>query len=313
MQSRGAVRSIALLVWIALAAGQGCGARTLPAGDDQPLVEEDPLPEVAHETDDDGAPAVHGIGVRTLAGGRATFFGAEAASWVELDEESTVIALGVTIPLAAVADASRAAEATLDLPAAAQVKTFFDHLVIAYEPEGEGPAVAYEAPRLALRFFGIDRDRREEIDCAEEPLPGARYLPAPYIVQDPRIAPEGSCIPRLGVRATDPTAPEAKGGPFEAALFVGFHEGQIDVVEVVAGRAFLLGAGEAMIPVPRAEEFARLAGWPGRLHVELDAAAQAYRFRFVDFAPTTCTTSCTVSRRERQPPPEPCDPSLPHL
>ena len=123
----------------------------------------------------------HGNAPHTVRGETVLLGGAEVWSWVNVDTEGQVYELGVTLPMLAIDALTDGTTLRLGLPPEAS-QTFVDHVVLAYEAKGHGPA-AYRAAQLDVRYFGVSRAVQEAIDCRSEERPAE--IPAPFTLEAP--------------------------------------------------------------------------------------------------------------------------------
>ncbi len=197
----------------------------------------------------------HGNAPHTVRGETVLLGGAEVWSWVNVDTEGQVYELGVTLPMLAIDALTDGTTLRLGLPPEAS-QTFVDHVVLAYEAKGHGPA-AYRAAQLDVRYFGVSRAVQEAIDCRSEERPAE--IPAPFTLEAPL-----ECAPGVGLRAYDPTADELapqQPAPFRHALALGYHGGALAMIEAMIVDDQLRRGTNFQLPVPR-PALGRSTRWP---------------------------------------------------
>jgi hypothetical protein len=179
--------------------------------------------------------ACDGAAPRTVIGGRGTFADGQAFAWGDLDSNQQVREFGVTMPIRSFAKLSDGFVLTLALPAEVQSTTPFGAAMIEFKQRPILPTV-YQVPRLDVRFFSVSPAVLPGIDCASEPMPSPAALPSPYVVQSAAAAPQGSCVPGIGVHAWDSSAPELAPDrhlAFQSALLLGYHAGSVAFIDPI--------------------------------------------------------------------------------
>jgi hypothetical protein len=212
-------------------------------------------------------------GRRLLEGQRIPLGNGEAWTWALVEPDFTVVEVGLAVTRGALEAAASPWVHSLDFPPVARVKSFFDHvtLSLAHQPAIGGSPDA--RPYLEAHFFAIDQQARRGIDCRDARLP-LWGLPSPY--QLPRQD-ELSCVLQRGFHAL-PARSTAEPPGFDSALAA--DAGQLIAVNVVVDRNWWKRGEPHRLTFALPEKLPRLASWPTRLSVSLDANEQVYRFAF---------------------------------
>lgn len=237
--------------------------------------------------DDTGSDTTGSAGPKTVDGATAMLAGGTVKTWATIDAAGKVQRIGLTIPAASVDGASEQADIHLALPSEVLSETYFNHVGIDFNPAGHGPP-PYMVPHFDFHFYGIDEATQSSIDCANEPMPDAMYLPAPYIIPGTGTEPNGTCVPNMGVHAVNPTSPELNPDepqPFTETLILGYHAGKLAFLEPMVTQQFLKERKAFMIDVPAPQSLGRSATWPSKLSMRFDADANEYVIELYEFKP----------------------------
>ncbi|MCI0434537.1 MAG: hypothetical protein L0271_12985 [Gemmatimonadetes bacterium] len=223
-------------------------------------------------------------------------FAAQICTWTTM-QGASVVEMGATIPLAAIENAPPEMPMVWPPPTVTEVgmpggNGHLTHLTVYYEPMGHPPAT-YMTPHFDFHFYTIPSGQRTTIDCSNESKPAA--LPTGYALPDEVLPDEmaqmigvktlvGVCVPQMGMHSL--SAEEmASETLFDGTMVVGYYNGETIFFEPMIASAYLLERRSFDLPVPLVPG---LEGpQPRAFRAEYVADADAYRFVFSDFGPST--------------------------
>lgn len=223
-----------------------------------------------------------------LAGECGDAFGGQICTWGTADAAGTILAYGVTVPMAAIEGAPEdhemtfppIANAVLAMPAEVIAATGVDHFTFFWEPHGHPPG-AYLTPHFDFHFYGIDKATREDIDCADTSKPDA--LPADYILPDEEIPGLGTlvglCVPQMGMHSA-PRAEFESDVVFDGTMIIGYYQRSPIFFEPMVARQHLLRRASFDLVMPTVSGVPAGVRYPGQFRAEYDAASDSYRFTF---------------------------------
>lgn len=156
-------------------------------------------------------------------------------------------------------------------------KSVIDHVVIDWESVGHPPPQVYDVPHFDFHFYVVSREEVSKVrfngpddSAAPEQQPPAELMPAGYIL------PPGTAVPRMGVHAINPAAPEFQKQPFTATFIYGYYKKRLTFVEPMASLEFLKSKPSFSAPVPRPAKYSKSGAYPSRYRVSYDDAKKVY-------------------------------------
>jgi hypothetical protein len=240
-----------------------------------------------------GAAVTHGPTnppTRTIDGPCQTAFGAQICTWAETSG-STVVAIGATIPMAAIDNAPAeqpmvwppVAAAVLQMPAAARRATGIDEFTFYWEPDGHPPA-PYLTPHFDFHFYSIGDSARRAIDCKDLDKPAA--LPAGYTLPDIAVPNMGTlvglCVPEMGMHAIE-TVFMHDTTAFTGSMIVGYYATHPIFFEPMISRAKLQQRRSFTYSFPTPAGLKTGVHYPTKFEAIYEPAMPGYRFRFSGF------------------------------
>ena len=233
--------------------------------------------------------------VAIVNGECADVFHGQVCTWARM-QGSAVLAVGVSVPLAAIdsapEDAAMAwppvAAAVLQLPDSAQSQSGLTHFTMYWDPHGHPPAT-YMIPHFDFHFYTIATAERTAIDCANTTKPAA--LPAGYALPDEKLPPEmakmtgvpvlvGICVPQMGMHSLLASELESPT-PFRGSMVIGYYDAKPIFIEPMISRALLDEKQTFDLPIPAIPGMS--GTHPATFHGEYDAQQGVYRFVFSGF------------------------------
>jgi hypothetical protein len=166
-------------------------------------------------------------------------------------------------------------EYVLSLPKEA-ANSGYNHAVIDWNPKGHIPPGVYDKPHFDFHFYLISSEQREKITAKGEDLARAHRGPAPELMPEGYILPEGTEVPRMGAHAIDPTAPEFNKLPFTKTFIYGFYDGQMIFLEPMMTKAFLETKPNAMDRIKLPKTYSKHAYYPTSYGVNYNATEREY-------------------------------------
>ncbi|MCK9986739.1 MAG: hypothetical protein AzoDbin1_03211 [Azoarcus sp.] len=156
-------------------------------------------------------------------------------------------------------------------------KTAVDHVMIDWESLGHPPPQVYDVPHFDFHFYVVSREEVSKVrfngpnDSADPgQQPPAELMPAGYSL------PPGTAVPRMGVHAINPTAPEFQKQPFTATFIYGYYKKRLTFVEPMASLEFFRSKPSFSAPVPRPAKYSKSGTYPSRYSVGYDDAKKVY-------------------------------------
>lgn len=235
----------------------------------------------------------------TMVNGQcADVFHGQVCTWARM-QGSTVLAVGASVPIAAIDSAPGeggpmawppAAAAVLQLPESAQQQSGLTHFTLFWEAHGHPPA-PYMTPHFDFHFYTIANAQRTAIDCANTAKPAA--LPAGYALPDESLPPDvakmigvpvlvGICVPQMGMHSLLASELESTT-PFRGSMVVGYYDAKPIFIEPMISRAMLQEKQSFDLPIPAIPGLS--GNHPATFHGEYDAQQGVYRFEFSAFRP----------------------------
>ena len=222
---------------------------------------------------------------------------AELCTWARM-QGTTVVAVGATVPLASIENASDdvhvtwppAMAAALRMPESVQQQAGLAELTVFWEPHGHPPG-PYLTPHFDFHFYTITPADRVAIDCIDETKPSV--LPTGYSLPDVTLPPPmaemagvstliGLCVAEMGMHSLLTSELESTD-TFRGSIVIGYYHGVPIFIEPMVTRELLLEKRSFDLPIPSIPGMT--GGYPRAFHAEYDALQQLYHFTFSDFAP----------------------------
>jgi hypothetical protein len=238
--------------------------------------------------------------VAMVNGQCADVYHGHVCTWARM-QGSTVMAVGLSVPIAAIDSAPAAAgpmvwppaaAAILQLPESAQGQSGLTHFTMYWEAQGHPPA-PFMVPHFDFHFYTIPAAARTAIDCSNLSKPAA--LPASYALPDLTLPPDmakmvgvpvlvGLCVPQMGMHSL--LASELQSTtPFRGSMVIGYYEGKPVFIEPMISRAMLQEKASFDLPIPAIP--GQTGNHPTMFHGEYDAQQGVYQFVFSNFQPAS--------------------------
>ena len=166
-------------------------------------------------------------------------------------------------------------EYALSLPKEAAISGY-DHIVIDWNPKGHIPIGVYDKPHFDFHFYLISSEQREKITAKGEDIARAHKAPAPELMPEGYILPEGTEVQRMGAHAIDPTAPEFNKLPFVRTFIYGFYDGQMIFLEPMMTKDFLATKPNTTDPIKLPKAYSIHAYYPTIYSVKYNADQREY-------------------------------------
>lgn len=172
-------------------------------------------------------------------------------------------------------------EYVLSLPKEAAISGY-NYIVIDWNPKGHIPPGVYDKPHFDFHFYMINSEQRDKITAKGEDLARAHRAPAPELMPEGYILPEGTEVPRMGAHAIDTSAPEFNELPFTKTFIYGFYDGQMIFVEPMMTKAFLETKPNTMDRVKLPQTYSKHAYYPTSYRVDYNATKREYEISLED-------------------------------
>ena len=237
------------------------------------------------------------VPVVEVKGECADAYQARLCTWARM-RGSTVLAVGLTVPLATIENAPDhqpmvwppAITAALSMPESAHQQAGLTHLTVFWEFHGHPPG-PYLTPHFDFHFFTIPRAERLAIDCTDKSKPSV--MPAGYSLPDVTLPPPlaemagestliGLCVRQMGMHSLLTSELESTE-TFRGTMVIGYYHGAPIFIEPMLTRTLLLEKRSFDLPIPSIP--GTTGAYPRAFRAEYDAQQQAYHFVFADFAP----------------------------
>lgn len=218
----------------------------------------------------------------TYGGAPQDMGGGRAYTFVTLDGGGKPSAIGIRLSEAALSGlpvepprGTEAVEYVLPFPKEAE-SAGYTHVGIDWNPKGHVPPGIYDAPHFDFHFYLISPEQREKITAKGDDIARARKAPAPEMMPEGYILPEGTEVPRMGAHAVDPQSPEFNKQPFTKTFIYGFYDGAIAFLEPMVTKAFLETKPNTTEPVKLPRTYSQRAYYPTQYTVKYDESQQEY-------------------------------------
>ena len=235
--------------------------------------------------------------IADVTGACADAHSAQVCTWARTNG-TRLVESGLTVPIGAIENTPAhgamtwppAMLATVDLPDVARQQGGFTHMTMFWEEMGHPPG-AYLTPHFDFHFYLIPAAEVAAIDCADLTKPAA--LPPTFGLPDIPLPPEmakltgvssliGLCVPKMGMHSVLASEIE-RTDAFDGTMVIGYYKGKPIFIEPMISKAMLMKKASFDLPIP---DVPGIAGpHPKKFRAHFDAAQQAYRFTFSEFAP----------------------------
>jgi hypothetical protein len=227
----------------------------------------------------------------------AAAYQGQVCTWARM-QESTVVAVGLTVPIASIENAPGDQPmvwpppriAALRMPESARPQAGLTELTMFWEAHGHPPG-PYLTPHFDFHFFVIPPGERSAIDCADKTKPSV--LPEGYSMPDVTLPPAlaamagespliGLCVAQMGMHSLL-TAELESTETFRGSMVIGFYHGRPIFIEPMLSRSILMEKRSFDLPIPGIPGMT--GTYPRTFQAEFDSQQQAYHFVFSDFSP----------------------------
>ncbi|MDG0816300.1 DUF5602 domain-containing protein [Bdellovibrio svalbardensis] len=192
-------------------------------------------------------------------------------TYIEVDRDKKPVSLGVSLTggaLDGLPDTEHEYAYVLSLPEAYKLPPY-EHVLLNWNPHGHEPQEIYGAPHFDFHFYMMSNEDRMKITCTGDDEAPCMKQPAPdYLPQ--YYAPTPAGVPMMGWHWFDTRSPEFHGQPFTSTFIYGFYNGQVNFVEPMITREFLLNHGSVDADVPMPNKVAKSGYYPSRYMVSYD-------------------------------------------
>lgn len=156
-------------------------------------------------------------------------------------------------------------------------RTVVDHVVVNWNPSGHPPAKTYDVPHFDFHFYLVRSAEREKVHFSHDSESGhPSQQPSAELLAPGYVIPPGTAVPKMGVHAINPKAPEFNGQPFTATFIYGFHDKRQTFLEPMVTLAYLKTKPTFSAPVERPAKFVKPGAYPSSYSVRYDAATRSY-------------------------------------
>ena len=193
-----------------------------------------------------------------------------AKPYVQRDAQNKIVAIGLTIPAAAVTGTpEKRAEAPFPMNSSGLVQS----ANLQWHPSGHMPAKVYDVPHFDVHFYTIS----EKVRAGVMPgTAGAKVMPAKAI-----LPPGGflstDVVPGMGMHDVPNTQPEFNKGTFTVSPIIGYWNGELAFFEVMFTKAWALNKQDKAGAFPQPASVHQHGLYPTRYRVHYDKAADAYQ------------------------------------
>ena len=162
-------------------------------------------------------------------------------------------------------------ETVIQLPKEAKA-TGYDHIGIDWNPKGHIPDGVYNRPHFDFHFYMISQKERDKITAKGEDLAKVNKQPAPELMPEGYILPEGTEVPRMGAHAIDPSSPEFNGQIFTKTFIYGFFNGQLVFLEPMMTKDYLETRPNSTDPIKLPRAYAKKGYYPTSYSIRYDSS-----------------------------------------
>ncbi|HEX5323514.1 MAG TPA: hypothetical protein VFW40_06990 [Capsulimonadaceae bacterium] len=231
-----------------------------------------------------GSASFSHLGARTVLGSSQRVCGAPVTAWARVGADNRVLAAGVTIPLSVMQNPPEkpgngpvGAVAVVRFPKIVRDTTYFNHFEMQWNPHGHPPACCFGLPHFDFHFYGIPASEEWTFKFRDPKAPAADRMPAGYVYPG-----ADQCVPNMGVHAVRPGDINPKHA-FIVNMVAGFYDGQMNFIEPMVTREYLLNKQNFTLPVPMPKVLGRHTLYPTRFQGIYNKKAKSYELIFSGF------------------------------
>ncbi|MCC6443952.1 MAG: cytochrome C [Armatimonadetes bacterium] len=224
---------------------------------------------------------------RLVRGQSQDMFGGTVSTWARVLPDNTITEAGVTVSLVTFQNArSRQAAGNMinvNFPDEVKANTFINYFSLGWEPQGHPPANIFTVPHFDLHFYDMSPDQVALIQPDNSlPRPNANRVPAGYLMAANDQDYMAQVVPQMGYHALPETF-LAPGYVFDKVMVLGYNKGQMNFIEPMITRDYLLARQSFVMDVPRPAVLGRATRYPTRLRATYDPFQNSYSFVLSDF------------------------------
>jgi hypothetical protein len=199
-----------------------------------------------------------------------------AKPYVTRDAKNAIVAIGLTIPAAAVKGTpAKRSEAPFPMTGAGLVQS----ANLQWHPTGHEPDHVYTLPHFDVHFYTITEKVRGGI-VPSSPL--GKVMPAKAILPPGGILAPGY-VPGMGMHDILGSAPEFNKGKFTVSPIIGYWNGELAFFEVMFTKAWILKNQDKTGAYPQPASVHQHGLYPTRYSVHYDKATDAYQVSVTNF------------------------------
>lgn len=197
-------------------------------------------------------------------------------AYAEIDQSGALTSVGVALTEEALNGLPEhdMTQYILKLPSVLNVPPY-NHVLLDWNPHGHEPNPTYSAPHFDFHFYLVSEEERKAISCQGDDEAVCLTQPEPTKLP-PFYVPTPAGVPEMGWHWLDPRSPEFNGQPFTATFIYGFYGGNMNFLEPMITREYLLKKQcfEKDIPVPQA--FPKAGYYPQSYAISFDKTLNMY-------------------------------------
>lgn len=163
----------------------------------------------------------------------------------------------------------------LPLPNGVQLPPY-DHVGLYWNPKGHEPNGVYTIAHFDVHFFMSAPESLDAITVMDRDLERAYRLPPASAIPAGYILPPNSQHRRMGVHWVDTGSAELHGAPFTATFILGSYDGQVNFLEPMITRDFLVGRPDLTRAVAQPAAYGREGWYPTTWAVRWDEGRGEY-------------------------------------
>jgi hypothetical protein len=235
--------------------------------------------------------------LRLTIGPSQNIYGGTVLTWARIQADGTVEEVGVTLPLSTVVGAPAhdyqpgpgpaGALAVLDFPPGVRQTTFVDHFQLHWAPAGHPPpGIFTDVPHFDVHFFAATVAEVQAIRPGNAlPRPAANRVPADYVVPDTDQGYMREVVPQMGFHAMRAAVLRPGYRFMEPEIVLGFHRGQLHLIEPMLPRDWMLQRSRHVMEIPRPPVLGRVTRYPTRVTTRFDDQESAFQIALSEFVP----------------------------
>ena len=266
---------LGLVTQLGVAAAQSTMAHNHHAAPPQPAAG---APKVAAGASAPSKPLGPGI----VLGEPVAFGSGTARTLAVIDLDGKPITLGVSLSAAALDGLPPDTPADdlgwlyrLPLPAGLALPPY-DHVALYWNPHGHEPRGVYDVGHFDVHFFMTTPQEADRITAMDRDLELVYKLPPKAAIPAGYILPPGTQHRRMGVHWIDSGSHELHGDSFTATFIIGSYDQQVNFLEPMIARSFLLTRPDLTKPLAQPAAFARAGWYPTEWTVRWDEGRGEY-------------------------------------